>query len=63
MWQKRGRPVRVPAAGANRKFVVFGALDYATGQVHWQLSLRDEMLVVVLANVGYHKSRQTLAWW
>jgi transposase len=81
MWQKRGRPVRVPAAGADRKFVVFGALDYASGQVHWQLSLRkdghafvafleqlrqtwpDEKLVVVLDNVGYHKSRQTLAWW
>ena len=81
MWQKRGRPVRVPAAGANRKFVVFGGLDYATGQVHWQLSLRKdsqafisfleplrhtwpaEKRVVVLDNVGYHQSRQTLAWW
>jgi transposase len=40
MWQKRGHPVRVPAAGANRKFVVFGALDYATGQGPWQLSRR-----------------------
>jgi hypothetical protein len=73
--------MRVPAAGADRKFVVFGALDYATGQVHWRLSLRkdsqafvtfleqlrqtwpEEKLVVVLDNVGYHKSRQTLAWW
>ena len=34
--------MRVPAAGANRKFVVFGALDYATGQVHWQLSRRKD---------------------
>lgn len=72
--------MRVPAAGADRKFAVFGALDYATGQVHRQLSLRkdsqasitfleqlrhawpDERLVVVLDNVGYHKSRQPLAW-
>jgi hypothetical protein len=42
IWQKRGRPVRGPAAGADRKFVVFGALDYATGQGHWQLSLRKD---------------------
>jgi transposase len=73
--------MRVPAAGADRKFVVFGALDYTTGQVHWQLNPRkdsqafitfleqlrrtwpDEKLVVVLDNVGYHKSRQTLAGW
>jgi transposase len=73
--------MRVPAAGADRKFAVFGALDYTTGQVHWQLSPRkdsqafitfleqlrrtwpDEKLVVALDNVGYHKSRQTFAWW
>jgi hypothetical protein len=73
--------MRVPAAGANRKFAVFGALDDATGQVHWQLSRRkgreavvsfldqlrqtwpEENLVVVLDNVGYHKSRQTSDWW
>lgn len=30
--------MRVPAAGADRKFVVFGALDYATGRVLWRLS-------------------------
>jgi DDE superfamily endonuclease len=40
--QKRGRPVRVPAAGADRKCAVCGALDYASGQVHWQLSLRKD---------------------
>jgi transposase len=28
----------VPAAGEDSKFVVFGALDYASGQVLWQLS-------------------------
>jgi hypothetical protein len=28
----------VPAAGEDGKFVVFGALDYASGQIVWQLS-------------------------
>ena len=73
--------MRVPAAGADRKFVIFGALDYATGQVRWQLSLQKDStafvafleqlrhawphakLVVVLDNVGYHKSRRTSVWW
>jgi transposase len=73
--------VRVPAAGADRKFAIFGALDYATGQVRSQLSLRknsqafvgflerlrqawpQEKLMVVLDNVGYHKSHRTSAWW
>jgi DDE superfamily endonuclease len=68
--------VRVPAAGADRKFAVFGALDYATGQVRSQLSLRknsqafvgflerlrqawpQEKRMVVLDNVGYHKSHR-----
>jgi DDE superfamily endonuclease len=81
VWQKRGRPLRVPAAGADHKFAVFGALDYATGEVCSRLSLHknseasvglleqlrhtwpDETLVVVLAKVGYQKSRHTLAWW
>jgi DDE superfamily endonuclease len=71
----------VPAAGADRKFTVFGALDYATGEVCSWLSLHKnsevfvgfleqlrhtwphEKLVVVLDNVGYYKSHQTLAWW
>jgi putative transposase len=73
--------MRIPAAGADRKFAVFGARGDATGQVHWQLSPRKdsqafitfleqlrhtwpaEKLVVVLDNVGYHQSRQPLAWW
>jgi hypothetical protein len=38
VWQRRGRPLRVPAAGEDGKFVVFGALDYASGQIVWQLS-------------------------
>lgn len=32
----------MPAAGADRKFAVFGALDYATGQVCSQLSPRKD---------------------
>jgi transposase len=32
----------VPAAGADRQFVVFGALDSATGQGHWPLGLRTD---------------------
>ena len=38
MWQRRGCPVKIPAAGEDRTFAVFGALDYATGQIIWQLS-------------------------
>jgi transposase len=34
--------VKIPAAGQDRKFAVFGALDYATGQIIWQLSLQKD---------------------
>jgi transposase len=30
----------VPAAGEDQKFPAFGAVDYATGQVLWQMSAR-----------------------
>ena len=30
--------MKIPAAGEDRKFAVFGALDYASGQIVWQLS-------------------------
>jgi transposase len=40
LWQKRGQPRRVPAAGADHKFVVFGALDYATGRLISRLHAR-----------------------
>lgn len=30
--------MRVPAAGEDRKFAVFGALDYASGRLVWRLS-------------------------
>ncbi len=32
--------MRIPAAGADEKFVVFGALDYASGQLFTQSSPR-----------------------
>jgi transposase len=34
--------MRVPAAGEDGKFVVFGARDYASGQVVWQVSPRKD---------------------
>jgi DDE superfamily endonuclease len=40
VWQRKGQPLRVPAAGEDQKFVVFGAVDHATGQVRWQVSAR-----------------------
>src|SRR5215216_3852564 len=36
--QTYGCPVKIPAAGEDRKFAVFGALDYASGQLVWQVS-------------------------
>ena len=63
---------------------MFGAVDYATGHVIWQVSERkgeeafptfldhlaetlpaDEpvVVVVVLDNVGYHKSHKLREWW
>ena len=32
----------MPAAGENSKFVVFGALDYASGQIVWHVSSRKD---------------------
>src|SRR5262249_522495 len=75
VWRRKGQPLRMPAAGEDQKFTVFGAVDYATGQVLWQTSARKgetafsaflahlaaalpatEPVVLVLDNVGYHKS-------
>lgn len=62
---------------------MFGALDYASGQIIWQTGARkgeeaflaflehlaqqvpatDEPVVVVLDNVGYHKSHALRAYW
>jgi hypothetical protein len=72
--------MRIPAAGEDEKFAVFGALDYASGRLAWQTSptkastaflqfldaLADAfptgLVVVVLDNVGYHKSHQVRSW-
>jgi transposase len=61
--------------------VVYGALDYASGQLVWQVSAHknseafvsfldhvaatwpEAPLLLVLDNVGYHKSRLATAWW
>jgi transposase len=83
VWRKRGQPMRIPAAGEDRKCAVFGAVDYASGQVIVQMSARkgedafmafldhlahvlpaDEPAILVLDNVGYHKSRLLREqWW
>jgi hypothetical protein len=34
--------MRVPAAGEDGKFAVFGAVDYASGRVLWRLSPRKD---------------------
>ena len=36
VWRRRGRVLRVPAAGEDARFAVYGALDDASGQVIWQ---------------------------
>jgi transposase len=37
MWMRKGQQVRVPTPGTNRKRSVFGALELATGQWHYQV--------------------------
>lgn len=34
--------MRVPAAGADARFVVWGALDYASGRVLWEIGQRKD---------------------
>jgi hypothetical protein len=81
VWQRRGHPMKIPAAGEDQKFTVFGGLDYASGHLFWQISpvknseaftqflatlaaaFPHEEVVVVLDNVGYHKSRLLRAQW
>lgn len=74
--------MRIPAAGDDRKCAVFGAVDYASGQVIFQFAARkgedafasflehlaqalpaDEPAIVVLDNVGYHKSHRLRDRW
>ena len=42
VWRKKGHPMRIPAAGADRKCAIFGALDYASGQLLSVLSARKD---------------------
>ena len=39
--------MRVPAAGEDRRFVVFGALDDATGRLRWRLGPRKDAAAFV----------------
>lgn len=38
VWQRRGAPMRGPAAGKDERRAVVGALDYASGEVIWRLA-------------------------
>ena len=43
VWRKKGPPMRVPAAGADQKCAIFGALDYASGRIlHTRSARKDE---------------------
>ncbi len=72
----------MPAAGEDQKVTVFGAVEYASGQIRWQTSARkgetgfmafldhlaellpaNEPVVLVLDNVGYHKSHALREVW
>ena len=81
LWRRRGTTARVPAAGEDARFVVYGALDYASGQVSWRIAPAKDtatfvafldhvaatwptgQVLVVLDNVGYHKSHEARRWW
>ena len=81
MWRRRGTTLRVPAAGEDARFTVYGALDYASGRLTWQTAdqknsapfvafldrlaaaLPKGQILVVLDNVGYHKSHAARRWW
>jgi transposase len=42
VWQRRGQPLRVPAAGTDQRIAVYGALDYASGQVLWRTAAHKD---------------------
>jgi len=37
VWERRGQPMSVPAAGSNQRRTVFGALDSASGPILWSM--------------------------
>ena len=47
MWTRRGRQVRVPTPGGNRKRAVFGALDLETGAWHYAVTARKRAVEFV----------------
>jgi DDE superfamily endonuclease len=36
LWRRRGQVVRVPVAGEDARFTVYGAVEYASGAVLWR---------------------------
>ena len=42
VWRRRGTALRVPAAGEDARFTVYGALDYASGRLIWQTAPRKD---------------------
>lgn len=47
MWLRRGRQVRIPTPGGNRKRSVFGALDLETGVWHYAVTARKRAVEFV----------------
>lgn len=78
VWTFKGKRPEVPAAGWNRRLCVYGALNFAGGQVHYTVhpkknacqfngflrkllnAKRRRLVVLVLDNASYHKTRETL---
>jgi transposase len=42
VWRRRGTTLRVPAAGEDARFTVYGALDDASGRLIWQTAPRKD---------------------
>ena len=47
MWMRRGRQVRIPTPGGNRKRSVFGAVDLETGAWHYAVTARKRAVEFV----------------
>lgn len=54
VWQRRGCPLSVPAAGQDQRRAVFGVLDYGSGDVTWQIHPRKggDAFATFLAQFG-----------
>jgi putative transposase len=42
VWTRRAQPARVPAAGDDKKLVVFGAWYHRTERLHWHIAERKD---------------------